>query len=241
MALDLNAFHPTLTSLHRRFGNLTATSTSEVLVATRPYAEPASQAQRSVVSTSALDSNTLATGARIVRITYLDSNYVQAFEDVALNGTTPVNTVATNIRFIERMEVIRGTEAQGALRLMTLIAGGGTEICGIASATTQTFLCHHYVPAGATAYMVGWGAAVNDETNLKLLGQIKLDGVNLVNAVFDLENLTAGNPTPPTRIEFERGLRAVVCPEKTYVRITAVPIQATSTIIRSFFYFVEGS
>lgn len=236
MSIDLNAF--SVSALFRRFGNLTAASTSEVLVSSRAYAEQGAEGQRSVKSTSAVDSNTLGTGARVVRITYLNSAYVLKTEDVALNGTLGVNTVATDIRFIECFEVIAGTEAVGAIQLMTLIAGGGTEFCGIASGTTQSFMCHHYVPAGKTAHIVGWGTVVSDEAKLKLIGQDRIGG-NLVNRVFDLDDLTFGNPTPPTRIEFARSLRAIRAPEQTRVRATVVPNQSTSTIIRSYFYFLE--
>lgn len=56
-----------------RFGNLTATSTAEVLISIRPYVEPASQAQRSVKSSSASDTNSAGAGVKQVRITYLNS------------------------------------------------------------------------------------------------------------------------------------------------------------------------
>lgn len=48
----------------------------------------------SVVSTSA-DDAAAGTGARTVRLLGLDGSYNEITEDVTLNGTTPVNTVAT--------------------------------------------------------------------------------------------------------------------------------------------------
>ncbi len=58
-------------NLIRRFGNLTATSTSEVLLAARSYVEQSSQAQRSVVSTSAEDADADGKiGIKKVRICY---------------------------------------------------------------------------------------------------------------------------------------------------------------------------
>lgn len=224
----------------RRLGNYTATSTSEALITARPYVEPGSQAQRSMVSTSAVDSNALATGAREVQITFLDSAYVLKTENVLMNGLTPVNTVATDIRFIESIEVIKGTDAVGALRLMTGLAGAGTEIAGIGVATSQTFMAHHYVPAGKQAYVIHWGATSDDEVSLKLLGQDRF-GANLVPRVFDLEKVFQGNPTPPQHLEFNRSLAAVLAPASTYIRMTAVPNQATSTVIRGWVYVWEES
>jgi hypothetical protein len=224
----------------RRFGNYTATSTSEALVSARPYVEPASQAQRSIVSTSAVDSDALGTGAGQIRITFLTSAYELKTEDVFTNGTTGVDTVATDIRFVESLEVIKGTDAVGALKLMTGLAGAGTEIAGIGVATSQSFMAHHYVPAGKQAYVIHWGATSDDEVALKLLGQDRF-GANLVPRVLDLEKVFGGNPTPPQHLEFDRSLAGVVVPARTYIRMTAVPNQATSTVIRGWVYVWEES
>jgi hypothetical protein len=224
--------------LTHKFGQLTATSVSEVLLYPRTYAEPASQAQRSIVSTSATDSDALGTGARQIRITYLDSNYVLKTEDVLTNGLTGVNTVGTDIRFIENMEVIKGVAAVGAVKLMTGLAGAGTEIAGIGIATNQAFFCHHYVPAGKRAWIMGWGCVSDDETSLKLNSQDRF-GTNTVDRILDLDKLFNGNLTPPSRIEFKRTLSGVMIPEKTYVRVTVVPNQATSTVMRGYIDFFE--
>lgn len=223
--------------LIRRFGNITTTSVSEILVSQRPYTEQASGAQRSVQSSSVQDKSG-GTGAIAVRITYLDTNYVLKTEDVTLNGTTKVNTVNTDIRFIERFEVIQGNAAVGAISLMNGTTGGATEFCGISAATTEAFLCHHYVPAGKRAWIVEWGTTVNDEVSMKLYGQNTF-GANNVITVVDLQSLFANNPTSLTTIEFKRILSGVVIPEKSYIRITVVPNQTTSTITRSYFNIFE--
>lgn len=222
----------------RRFGNVTTTSTSEILVSSRAYVEQSSQAQRSVKSTSTQDSDSAGTGARVVRITYLDSSYAVKTEDVALNGTTRVSTVATDIRFIEKFEVIKGTEAVGAIQLLDAPSGAQNEFCGIASATTVAFLCHHYVPAGMNCWILHWGSTVDDDSSLKLTGQARPDGTNLVNRILDLEKVF-GASVVPDHLFFDRDLAAVLVPEKTYVRITVAPGQSTSTTIRSWFYFWE--
>ncbi len=223
----------------RRFGNAAPASVSEALVAMRAYVEPASQAQRSVKSSSTSDTAAGA-GAKAVRIVYLDSAYVQKSEDVTMNGLVAVNTVATDIRFVQDMYVIQGASAVGAISLMTLVAGAGTEICGIGAGQEQAFFAHHYVPAGKQAWLAGWGVTTDDECSFKLKGQ-KRFGANLVDFNLDLENLRNGNLTPPNRLTFERFVDGVLLPEKTYVRITAVPAQATSTVIRAWIYLLEES
>jgi hypothetical protein len=219
--------------LLHKFGNLTTTATAEVLVATRVYNEQSSQAQRSVKSTSVQDA-AAGTGAKAVRITYLDSNYVVKTEDLSLNGTTAVPTVATDIRFIESFKVIQGAAAAGAIELWTTTGGTGTAIAGIAAATEDAFLCHHYVPAGYHAYILGWGVTVSDDVNAKLKGQVRY-GANLVDVNLDLDNI-AGTTAPLSaggRASFYREFKGMELGEKTYVRITAVPQQTSSTVTRA--------
>jgi hypothetical protein len=215
-------------ALIRRFGNLTAASASEVLLCARGYTEPASEAQRSVVSTSAQDASG-GSGAKQVRITYLTSNYVLKTEDVVLNGTNAVNTVASDIRFIEKFQVIQGAAAAGAIKIMTTTAGGGSEFCGIGVGTYDAFLCHHYVPAGKTGYVYCWYGSVSDDVNFKLLGRA-LYGANLVDEHWGLINLTG--ITAGAFATFERRFYAVPFGEKTYIRINVVPGQGTSTVVR---------
>jgi len=213
----------------RRFGNLAALSTAEVLVSSRAYVEQSGQAQRSVVSTSAQDSSG-GTGAKKVRIIYLNSAYELKTEDVTLNGTTAVNTVATDIRFIEKFQVVQGAAAAGAIKIMTTTGGGGTEFCGIGVGTYDAFLCHHYVPAGRSGYVYGWSGTISDETKFKLMGRATY-GSNVVDehwGLVDLLGISAGG-----YMEFNEKLVGVSYGEKVYIRITVVPNQSTATTVRS--------
>jgi hypothetical protein len=218
-----------------RLGNLTAASTSEVLVSARAYNEPASQAQRSVKSSSASDGS-----AKTVRISYLDSAYVRKSEDVVLNGTTAVDTVGTDIRFIEAFDLVKGAAAVGAIELFPNTGGTGTAICGIGAATLQAFLCHHYVEAGKECWVARWEGTTDDEASFKLLGQDRTNGVDLVDRVLDLEKKFSNALSPPILdAEFGRTLLGVKLPEKSYVRVTVVPNQTTSTVVRARLYLWE--
>jgi hypothetical protein len=225
-----------------KLGNLTSTSSVEQLVSTEGYFEQQSQAQRSVKSTSASDAPG-GGGAAAVRITYLDSNYIQHQEDVTLNGTNAVATVNTNIRFIESFQVIRGTAAAGRIFLCTSSNGLG-EICSIGSGSPKAFLCHHYIPSGSQAQTIEWDVTLNQSAFLKLKGQQWVSG-NLVDPIFyDLENVIM---TSGTTYNFSRTFRSQPAQEKTRVYITVVPQQTTSTVIRSRlniwqdFLYVSGS
>jgi hypothetical protein len=223
----------------RYFGNKTTTASSEVLVGST-YTEQASQAQRSLVSSSAQDKNSPpGSGARIVRIEYLNSNYDFFTEDVALNGTSSVNTVATDIRFIQSMYVIAGTVAAGTITLKSSTGGGGSDVCVISSSTESAFLCHYYCPNGKRSWILGWGTTTDDETSMKLKSQTRINDL-LVDTNFDLEKLFLGNPTPPTRLNFERTfIGGTEVSAKTYTRVTTQPNQTTSTTTRSWLYILE--
>lgn len=217
--------------LVHRLGNLTTTSVSEVLVCNRDYVEPTAQAQRSLVSTSNQDKPG-GSGAATVRVEFLNSAYELKSENVVLNGTSAVNMVATDLRFVQNMYVIQGTYAVGAVKLMTATGGGGTEICGVGAGTTDAFMCHFYVPAGKAGWVRGWGAVIDDECQLKLNGRTWY-GANLVDDVRDLYKLFMSNPTPPRTMEFYRNLNGVYLGEKTYVRVVVTPNQTTATVIRA--------
>jgi hypothetical protein len=102
-------------------------NTLQVMRATT-YTEPTSAAQRSLASASANDA-AAGTGGRTVKITYYDGAGAGPLtETVTLNGTSAVNTVATNIQFIEKMEVVTvgslGANA-AAITLYGSTGGGG--------------------------------------------------------------------------------------------------------------------
>lgn len=149
-------------------GYVSTSATNTVAVRATAYAPQAANGQRSIVSTSALDTNTAGTGARTVKLTYLSIDLASVkTETIALNGLTAVNTVATDIALIEKIEVLTagsGGSNAGTISVMTLVAGGGTAMGSIAVGDNRTFWAHHYVPVGKTCYLfslTGGGTAVS--------------------------------------------------------------------------------
>lgn len=86
---------------------------------------PASGLQMAIASTSAADS-AAGTGIRSLEIHYLDNTLEERYETVVLNGTTPVNTVATNIRFVQCMHISTYGSGKAAAGNITLSSGGTT-------------------------------------------------------------------------------------------------------------------
>jgi hypothetical protein len=142
-------------------GYVAATTVAIVAVRGSTYAPQTSAAQRSVKSSSASDA-AAGTGAQSVLINYLDSNMVLKQDTVTLNGTTAVNTNATDVQFIESIVCVTsgtGLTNAGNIQLMTGLAGAGSVMAQINTGDTQTFYAHHYVPAGVTCYVLKFEGA----------------------------------------------------------------------------------
>jgi hypothetical protein len=146
------------------FGDVALSAVTSAVVNRTTYAEQTTNAQRSIASANAADA-AAGTGARQVKITYLDQTGAGPYtETVTLNGTTGVNTVATNICLIEKMEVVSvgsGGNNAGIITLYTAINKGGTAIGTIAATDNRTLWDHHYVPTGKTCNITGLACCSN--------------------------------------------------------------------------------
>lgn len=133
-----------------------AVASTENIMRLLTYTQQSTNAQRSVVSGSANDASA-GTGARQVTITYYDQNMQGPFtETVTLNGTTAVNTVGTNICFLEKMEIISvgtGGKNAGFISLLAGTGGAGATMGQIAIGANVTKYAHHYIAAGKTCYI----------------------------------------------------------------------------------------
>lgn len=140
-------------------GYIALAATGLVAVRATTYVEQTTAGVvRSVASSSANDT-AAGTGARTVRITYYDTAGVgPKTEDKTLNGTTGVNTTATDICYIEKIEVLTvgsGAANAGIISLYTAANKGGSVFASIAVGDNRDFYCHHYVGATKTCYVTG--------------------------------------------------------------------------------------
>ena len=83
--------------------------------------------QLSVVSSSANDA-AAGTGARTVVIEYLNGQLDYSFEVVTLNGTTPVLTLATDVRCVQAVHVATAGSGAKAAGNITVGNGGTTYL-----------------------------------------------------------------------------------------------------------------
>lgn len=208
-------------------GQVTTAATTIVEVMKTAYVEQTAQAQRSIVSSDANDTSA-GLGARQITIYYIPlGGGPLKTEVITLNGVTPVNTVNTDICYIEKMEVTSwGLIAYnvGTINLFTGLAGAGTVFGSIAPQDNRTYWAHHYNVSGKITRIVsisfgsdGNAAGETDFFQLKVkhgfLGKVEV-----------IENLRLGGTT-----------------SSTVTRLFSAPKSITTTAARFFVTVTPGS
>jgi hypothetical protein len=155
---------------------------------TTTYVFPAAAQQMHVVSTSASDTAS-GIGTRTVKIHYLDANYAEHVETVTLNGTTPVNTVATNILRVQKMHSFSTGSNGYPVGDIALKNTAGTVTYSQMKANRNTAQqCIWTVPAGKTLYLSQWfaasGAASSNHFTQVILRATAWDGYSVTGGGF---------------------------------------------------------
>jgi len=113
-----------------------------------------------LVSESASDTST-GTGVRTVRIDYIDAAGNALSEDIILNGQTSVNTVATNIRHVNKMYALTtGSNLAPVGHIKIHQTGSNTVVYNMIAAGDNSSNCSQYmVPLGKTLILKHWHAS----------------------------------------------------------------------------------
>jgi hypothetical protein len=223
----------------RAFGYVgtSATSGARILATAYAPAAPGAAAQRSLSSASANDA-AAGTGARTVTITYLTTAFVLKTETVTLNGTTAVNTVGTDIAYIENMVVTTcgsGLTNAGAISIFTTTAGGGTVWGSIAAGDGQTNWAHHYVPAGKTCLItnLSCGATVvSGRAVLNRTGDPSQTTLPILPLGGQYAHLASGNEDHPFQVP-------VVIPGPDRIFLTEFPNAVTASVAFGAFEYIQ--
>ena len=159
-------------SLVLRNPHTTVPDTQRRLIVKGIWNEQSSGAQRSLVSDSAQDAPT-GTGARKVLLSYISSlDGTRKQEVIALNGTTAVNTVATDIKWIDDMKVIdagAGNFADGTISIMSSTAGSGSVVAQITPGENKLRAGVIYCPIGKTIHISRVTGTSNDKGYFEIL------------------------------------------------------------------------
>ena len=155
--------------------------------------------QLEVVSSDANDT-ILGTGTRSIEMYYLDSNGLEQQEIVELNGTTPVNTVATDIDYVQwfhTQTVGSGGVADGNLSIRSV--GGATTYEYITSGGNQSLAAKFKIPSDKIGYVIGWQASgFTQKIDMRLratvdrFGRTLLPGIFLFQDIAVLKDSTSG-------------------------------------------------
>lgn len=163
--------------------------------------------QMSIVSTSASD-GVAGTGIRTLDIHYLDANLAEQTETVTLNGTTPVLTVATNIRFIQCMHMVTFGTGKAAAGNISATNGGNTHSY-IAVGEVRCTSSVRMVPAGKRLLVnaIYAGSASNPKNAISI--------INAASPSFDTHDYTTSNVfIPVATASFQDGSGGITldCP-----------------------------
>ncbi len=198
-------------------------------------AEPHTPSGARIVSSSASDT-AAGTGAQKVLLEYLDANWIEKYELVTLNGTTPVTLAATDIVHIQELEVAQVGSGGFAAGNIDLQNPAGTVTWARIAAGTNVYLnARYHVPAGKTLFIVEWTAsAFNGAAKFHLDVEHAHPGGGKVFHTMDAIQVEKGAVNPqlltPLRVE-----------EKSHVQVRARAKGAATDAVARFGFLVEDA
>lgn len=138
-----------------RGNELTPAPTSHVKIPT-----PSSDGEQMTVVSESVNDDVAGTGARSVEIHYLDANGDQQEEVIVMDGTTPVDTVATDIIFVNDFHVVltgSGLVAAGHVKIYKK-GTVGLVYNMIAVGGNKSLVPHKMVPRSHSCVVKRWHA-----------------------------------------------------------------------------------
>lgn len=173
-------------------------------------------------STSANDT-AAGTGARTVRIVYLDSSGNQQVRTDTLNGTTPVS-IGSGYSYFQWAEVASVGSGGVSAGNITISSTNGaattaTTVEYIAAGGNRSLSARYKVPTGYTAYITSWDVkAINGDMDARLRAQVFADDRALSTVHHFQDNLyQAANTRGEQRLDY------LPVPAGAEIKISAIP------------------
>lgn len=123
---------------------------------------PTAGQQMEVVSTSVADDGSPpGTGVQTLDIHYIDANGLEKEEHITMNGTTPVPTVATDIRFVQDIHALTVGSNLAAVGAITISQFGApaTVYSQISAGMNRALNSTRMVPAGKVLIIRNFNAS----------------------------------------------------------------------------------
>ena len=200
-----------------------------------PIPDQTNGVQMTLVSTSAADASG-GTGIRTVEVHYLDGNWDEQTETITMNGTTGVNTVATDIKFVQDIHASTVGSGGVAAGVVTIHLTGtpATVYDVIDAGGNMSLTMAKMVPAGFNLYISNWTASVaGNKPTFTRLRSTDHDRVlyNGGSPVFIFKDVAVLETAPFTR-EWPREERIVV-PPKSIIKVSVWATQAGGFVAAS--------
>ena len=156
--------------------------------------------QMTFVSSDDADNGATATGVLTVKMHYLDNTGAEQEETITMNGDTEVDTVATNIRFVQDIYALTvGSNGVAEGNIIVYKKGVAATIYNlIALGGNKSLVPHRMVPLGKILILKGWHAeeAQNKRVNFRIrstdMNGILISGVFCFKDVTYLKNMASG-------------------------------------------------
>jgi len=161
--------------------------------------------QISFVSTSVQDA-AAGTGIRTLDMHYLDADLIERVEVIALNGTTPVLSVVTNVRYIQCLHMVTWGSGKAAAGNISASNAGNTHSY-ISTGAVRCTSSMRMVPAGKRLLVQAMHAgSISGTAAASTL-------VNAVTATFDGHDFTSANVfVPIASAAFQDGSSGIQIP-----------------------------
>lgn len=173
------------------------------------------------IKSSTVNDAAAGTGARTIEIAYLDTAGLEQTETLILNGTTQVDTVATNIdkvNWIHSLTVGSGGVADGNLSLVDKATGiivyEYIEAGGNASLSAR-----YHVPSDKTGFVKGWiCSADTSRADIRLRATVDNFERHIVDGVFIFQDSVMLKDSSSGYIPFEYPL---LLPSSSSIKVSA--------------------
>lgn len=194
------------------------TSAETVSTPSSTYAQLTTAVAIEAVSGSANDTSS-GTGARTIRVTYLDSNYKTVSADVTMNGATPVaigTAMAVNSAYV--LTAGSGLVNAGAIDIRAVSGGAIKRQIAASAGRSQDFI--YTIPAGYVGLMCPIHMTASGVTGTFIGQLLTKDSSGIIRIESRVDVGISNTSITPVNVVMDLGTGLLV-PEKTLIELQA--------------------